>query len=41
MAMALLMLVAMTRTFLLSSYIVESTANFPDDYVFRHGGRGL
>ena len=32
---------AMTRTFLSSSYIVESTANFSDDYVFRHGGRGL
>ena len=41
MAMVLLTLVAMTRTSILSSYIVEFTANFIDDYVVRHVGCGL
>ena len=41
MEMVLLTLVTMTQTSISSSYIVEFTANFIDDYVVRHVGRGL
>ena len=41
MAMVLLALVAMTQTSISSSYIVEFTANFINNYVVRHVGRGL